>query len=137
MMFAARAVVSAVLVVILIIYPLASPASNDLRVCTNSSISIKADEMVDHDDICNSAEDALEFFDRLNIALTHPLVIQVVLNLQNWMSEAAVGCYHNVKRRGHANHRAFTHKGAAGGVGGQHLTGKYARDLVIGIQSYV
>jgi len=99
MIFVARAAVSAVLVVILITYPLASPAASVLHACANSSISIEADEPVDHDDICNSAEDALVFFGRLDIELTHPLVIEIVLNLPDWMSETAVGCYHEEERK--------------------------------------
>jgi hypothetical protein len=99
MIFVTRAVVSSLLVVTLIIYPIASPAASVLHACANSSISIEADEPVDHDDICNSAEDALVFFERLDIALTHPLVIEIVQNLPDWMSETAVGCYHEEERK--------------------------------------
>ena len=103
MISVARTVVSAVLLLTLIDYSLASPtaASGSMFACENSSISIEieADELVDHDDICNSAEDALAFFDRLDLELTHPLVIAVAPNLPDWMNETAVGCYHEEDRK--------------------------------------
>lgn len=99
MIFVARSVVSAALVVILIGYPLSSSSSNATHACANSLISIRADEPVDHHDICNSAEDALDFFNQLDMGLSHPLVIEIVPNLPDWMSETAVGCYQEEEQK--------------------------------------
>ena len=88
-------------ILIAILYPLASPASasNAVHTCANSSISIEADESIDHHAICNSAEDALAFFDRLDMKLSCPLVIEIVQNLPDWMSETTVGSYHKAKQK--------------------------------------
>jgi len=97
MMLAARTEISAVLVVTLMICPfgspMAAPVSGAMHVCAQSPISIKASEPVNLHDICESAENALAFFGRLDLGLTHPLVIEVVPNLPDWMRETAVGCY--------------------------------------------
>jgi hypothetical protein len=99
MIFVARADVSAILVVILLICPLAALASSTMHSCATSSISIEAEESVDHHDICNSAEDALAFFDRLDLKMTHPLVIEIAPNLPDWISETAVGCYQEKEQK--------------------------------------
>ena len=87
-----------IIAVVFIGYPTASLATNTSHACANSSISIKADEPVDHHDICISAEDALSFFGRLELELTHPLVIELAPTLPDWMNETAVGCYHEEDR---------------------------------------
>ena len=78
-----------------ILYPLALPvsASSAIYACPNSSISITAEEPVDHNAICNSAEDALAFFNRFGIKLPCHIVIVIAQNLPDWMNETAVGCY--------------------------------------------
>ena len=93
MLFFARSTVFTALVVILVTYPLTSLSASSVYVCENSSISIKSDKPVDHNNICNSAEDALAFFDRLDIELSHPLVIKTVRKLPRWMSETSAGGY--------------------------------------------
>ena len=82
-------------ILIVILYTLAPPsaASTNRHTCENSPISIETDDSVDHLAICNSAEDALAFFGRLDMNLSCPIVIEVVQNLPDWMSETAVGCY--------------------------------------------
>ena len=99
MIFVAHEVVKAVLVVILIGYSLSSYASSAIHACANSSISIRADEPVDHHEICNSAEDALAFFNRLDIELSHPVIIEIVPNLPDWISKTALGCYHEEEQK--------------------------------------
>jgi len=99
MIFVGHPVVKAVLVVILIAYSLSSYASTAIHACANSAINIRADEPVDHHDICNGAEDALAFFDRLDIELSHPVIIVIVPNLPDWMSKTAVGCYQEEKQK--------------------------------------
>ncbi|NNJ90916.1 MAG: hypothetical protein HKP55_04510 [Gammaproteobacteria bacterium] len=99
MLLFARPTVVTALVVILIIYPLASLSSTSMHVCENSSISIKSDELVDHNTICDSAEDALAFFGRLDIEHLHPLVIKIVRKLPGWMSETSVGCYRKEEQK--------------------------------------
>ncbi len=99
MIFVAHAVVKSVLIVILIGFTLSSYASTAIHACANSSISIRADEPVDHHDICNSAEDALAFFDRLDIELSHPVIIEIVLNFPDWISETALGCYQEEEQK--------------------------------------
>jgi len=95
----ARTLIRAAIVLVLIVYHLSSPAFGAMHACANSSISIKADEPVDRHAICNSAEDALEFFRRLELELKHPLVIEVAQNLPDWMSETAVGCYQEEEQK--------------------------------------
>ena len=80
-------------ILFIIIYPLAAPASSDTYACANPLISIEADEPVGYQLICNSADDALAFFDRLDVKLTSHLVIEVAQNLPDGMSKTAVGCY--------------------------------------------
>ena len=86
-------------ILIIFLYTLASPASSAMHVCVNSSISIEAGESLDHHAICNSAEDALAFFDRLDIKLSCHLVIKIVQNLPDWMSETEAGCYHKDEQK--------------------------------------
>jgi hypothetical protein len=74
----------------------ATPTSYE---CASGVVSIKAGEAVDHEDICNSADDALAFFIQLDMELLHPLVIEIVPNLPDWMSETAVGCYQEEERK--------------------------------------
>ena len=95
----ARTLIPVAIVLVFIDYPLSSSASGAIHACANSSISIKADEPVDHLAICSSAEDALEFFRRLELELTHPLVIEVAPNLPDWMRKTAVGCYEEEEQK--------------------------------------
>jgi len=99
MIILARRLMPVAIVVALTAYLPAAPASSAMHACANSSISIKADEPVDHHDICNCAWDALAFFDRLELDLTYPLVIEVAPNLPDWMSETAVGCYQKEEQK--------------------------------------
>ena len=94
-MFTGRCpVVSAVFALILLICSADSVAAASIHVCGNSSVRVEATELVDHKEICNGAGDALAFFERLDLQLTHPLDIVVASNLPEWMRKAAVGCYH-------------------------------------------
>lgn len=85
--------------VVLIGYPLSSYPSGGVHACGKSLIAISADEPINHHDICDAAKDALAFFDRLDLELTPPLVIEVAPNLPDWMSETAVGCYQEEEQK--------------------------------------
>ena len=99
MNFLSRAAGSALLAVLMTAYPLSSPAANVVHACANPSIGIKANKPVVHSEICDSAGDALTFFTQLNMELSHPLVIEIVQSLPDWMSESAVGCYQEEEQR--------------------------------------
>ena len=90
---------SVTLLISSVVFPLISNASPSPRVCANAAISIKAEGAVDHNDICGGADDALTFFSRLDLELLHPLVVEVVRNLPNFMSKTAVGCYLEEEQR--------------------------------------
>lgn len=96
-----HSLISSLVILIVILYPLVSSvfAFGTMYACANSSISIDADESVDHHAICKSAEDGLAFFNRLDIKLTGHLVIEIAQNLPDWMSETAVGCYDKEKHK--------------------------------------
>ena len=76
-----------------------SSASYSVHTCADSSISVKADEPVNYRDICGSAEDALTFFNRLDLEPLQPLVVEVVSSLPDTMSSTAIGCYLEESRR--------------------------------------
>lgn len=99
MIFAAQQVAKVVLVVIFIAYSLSSYASATVHSCADSSISIRAEEPINHQEICNSATEALAFFDRLDMELSHPIFIEVVTILPDFMSKTAVGCYQQEKQK--------------------------------------
>ena len=99
MIWFARSVMSVVIVVFSIACPCSSYPSARVHVCERSSITISADEPVNQQDFCGAAEDALAFFDRLDLQLTHPLVIEIAPELPDWMSDTAVGCYQEEERK--------------------------------------
>lgn len=74
----------------------ATPTS---QACANEIIGIKTDEVVNHQDICRSADDALTFFRRLDLAPLKPLVVEIVSSLPDGVSKSAVGCYLEDERR--------------------------------------
>jgi len=84
---------SAALVVIVTGQPLSSHASATSHQCTNAPVVINAEKSLDHQDICNTAAAALAFFGRLNFRLAHPLIIKIVKNLPNRVSENAIAFY--------------------------------------------
>jgi len=72
---------------------LSASATGATHACANPLIGVKADEPADHQAICDSAEGTLALFGRLDLGLSHPLVIEVAPNLPDWVNETAVGCY--------------------------------------------
>ena len=94
-----KSILYVVLALVLMAAPLASNASAAVYRCANLPISIKAEEKTDPQHICNSAGDALAFFDRLNVKLTHPVLIEVVMALPGSLGESAVGCYQHEEQK--------------------------------------
>jgi hypothetical protein len=77
-------------------FSIAASAGTDapaVHTCPNAAVSIVAQASVDHTEICYGAEDAIAFFERLSIAPTHPLVVEIVHRLPDVVGETAVGCY--------------------------------------------
>lgn len=74
-------------------YAFSSSSTGVTSSCASSQVTIKADEPADRQEICDGVEDALRFFGRLGLALTHPLVIEIALDLPDELGDNAVGCY--------------------------------------------
>ena len=77
----------------LIVYVVSSPAAENLSECARPSITIEADEPEDHRNVCAGAKDALNFFGRLNLNLSHPLTIKAMVDLSRELGKDIVGCY--------------------------------------------
>ena len=70
-----------------------SIAASHIHVCPNTPVSVAAGESADTPAVCKGAEDALEFFDRLNLQPSRPLVVEIVKNMPSGVSRTAVGCF--------------------------------------------
>ena len=78
-------------------YALSSPSAGDADYCVRPSITIEA-EPADRRVICDGVEDALAFFGRLGLDLSHPLAIEATLDLPDELSANVVGCYKEEER---------------------------------------
>jgi len=76
-----------------LVYPTPSIASSHVHICPNAYISVIARETVDHLEVCRGAEDALRFFEQLNLEPSNPLAVEIVPDLPNVVGRTAVGCY--------------------------------------------
>ena len=84
---------SVTLLIGLIVFPHFSIASVSYNVCGNTIISTNAKRPLDFSEICSGADDAVTFFRELNLTLLHPVVVEVVPELPDFMSKTAVGCH--------------------------------------------
>lgn len=89
----ARALMLTMWVVMMSGYAVPSFSAGDASFCVRPSITIKTDEPIDDHDICDGVEDALTFFGRLGLSLSHPLTIVVMSDLPEAFGDNALGCY--------------------------------------------
>jgi hypothetical protein len=61
--------------------------------CEGTGVSIRSALPIESTLVCAGARDALGFFARLGFEPTHPIVIEVTLDLPGSVNDGAVGCY--------------------------------------------